>query len=34
VRIEPNEVRLPFPTRAGSSIYKIQAGAAARFFAA
>ncbi|HVY32980.1 MAG TPA: phytanoyl-CoA dioxygenase family protein [Caulobacteraceae bacterium] len=34
VRVEPNEVKLPFPTRAGSSIYKIQATAAAKFFAA
>jgi ectoine hydroxylase-related dioxygenase (phytanoyl-CoA dioxygenase family) len=34
VRIEPHPIRLPQPTRAGSSIYKIQAGAAARYFAA
>jgi ectoine hydroxylase-related dioxygenase (phytanoyl-CoA dioxygenase family) len=34
VRVEPNPIRLPQPTRAGSSIYKIQANAAARYFAA
>jgi len=34
VRTEAHPIRLPFPTRAGSSIYKIQAGAAARYFAA
>lgn len=34
VRVEPNVVKLPFPSRAGSSIYKIQANAQAKFFAA
>jgi ectoine hydroxylase-related dioxygenase (phytanoyl-CoA dioxygenase family) len=34
VRVEPNYVKLPFPSRAGSSIYKIQAGLKSRFFAA
>jgi phytanoyl-CoA hydroxylase len=33
VRIEPNPIKLPQPSRAGSSIYKIQAGAKQRFFA-
>jgi hypothetical protein len=33
VRVEPNPIKLPFPTRAGSSIYKIQAGVESRFFA-
>jgi ectoine hydroxylase-related dioxygenase (phytanoyl-CoA dioxygenase family) len=33
VRSEPNPIKLPFPTRAGSSIYKIQAGVESRFFA-
>jgi phytanoyl-CoA hydroxylase len=33
VRIEPNPVKLPLPSRAGSSIYKIQAGLKARHFA-
>lgn len=33
VRVEPNVVKLPFPSRAGSSIYKIQAHAKAKFFA-
>lgn len=33
IRVEHNIVRLPFPSRAGSSIYKIQAGAKARYFA-
>jgi ectoine hydroxylase-related dioxygenase (phytanoyl-CoA dioxygenase family) len=33
VRTEPNPIKLPFPTRAGSSIYKIQAGVESRFFA-
>jgi len=33
VRIEPSPIKLPFPTRAGSSIYKIQAGLKSRFFA-
>jgi ectoine hydroxylase-related dioxygenase (phytanoyl-CoA dioxygenase family) len=32
VRVEPNFVKLPFPSRVGSSIYKLQAGAKARFF--
>ena len=32
VRVEPNHVRLPFPSRVGSSIYKLQAGAKAKFF--
>jgi ectoine hydroxylase-related dioxygenase (phytanoyl-CoA dioxygenase family) len=32
VRVEPNIVKLPFPSRAGSSIYKLQAGAKAKFF--
>jgi ectoine hydroxylase-related dioxygenase (phytanoyl-CoA dioxygenase family) len=34
VRIEQNPIRLPQPTRAGSSIYKIQASAQSRYFAA
>ena len=34
VRIEPHPIRLPQPTRAGSSIYKIQATAQSRYFAA
>lgn len=33
VRVEPHKVKLPFPSRAGSSIYKIQAGARSRYFA-
>jgi len=33
VRFEQNYVRLPFPSRAGSSIYKIQAGSKRKFFA-
>jgi ectoine hydroxylase-related dioxygenase (phytanoyl-CoA dioxygenase family) len=33
IRVEPNIVKLPFPSRAGSSIYKIQAGAKTRYFA-
>ena len=33
IRIEPHRVKLPFPSRAGSSIYKIQANAKAKFFA-
>ncbi|MBC2665183.1 phytanoyl-CoA dioxygenase family protein [Novosphingobium flavum] len=33
VRFEANYVKLPFPSRAGSSIYKIQAGSGRRFFA-
>ncbi|MES1972317.1 MAG: phytanoyl-CoA dioxygenase family protein [Pseudomonadota bacterium] len=33
VRIEPHVIKLPFPSRAGSSIYKIQANAKAKFFA-
>jgi ectoine hydroxylase-related dioxygenase (phytanoyl-CoA dioxygenase family) len=32
VRVEPNVIKLPFPSRAGSSIYKLQAGAKAKFF--
>jgi ectoine hydroxylase-related dioxygenase (phytanoyl-CoA dioxygenase family) len=32
VRVEPNAMKLPFPSRAGSSIYKLQAGAKAKFF--
>jgi ectoine hydroxylase-related dioxygenase (phytanoyl-CoA dioxygenase family) len=34
VRVEANAVKLPFPTRAGSSIYKIQATSGAKSFAA
>jgi phytanoyl-CoA hydroxylase len=34
VRTEPSVIKLPFPTRAGSSIYKIQAAAGAKYFAA
>jgi hypothetical protein len=33
VRIVPNVVKLPFPSRAGSSIYKIQANSRAKYFA-
>jgi len=33
VRIVPNVVKLPFPSRAGSSIYKIQATSRAKYFA-
>ncbi|WP_245638345.1 phytanoyl-CoA dioxygenase family protein [Croceicoccus bisphenolivorans] len=33
VRFEDNYVKLPFPSRAGSSIYKIQAGSDRRYFA-
>ncbi|NKJ44422.1 phytanoyl-CoA dioxygenase family protein [Novosphingobium sp. SG720] len=33
VRFEQNYVKLPFPSRAGSSIYKIQAGSNRRYFA-
>lgn len=33
VRFEDNYVRLPFPSRAGSSIYKIQAASSRKFFA-
>jgi ectoine hydroxylase-related dioxygenase (phytanoyl-CoA dioxygenase family) len=33
IRVEPNPVKLPVPSRAGSSIYKIQAGLKSRFFA-
>ena len=33
VRIEPPRVKLPFPSRAGSSIYKIQVPATTRYFA-
>lgn len=32
VRVEPNYVKLPFPSRVGSSIYKLQAGAKTKFF--
>ena len=32
IRVEPNIVKLPFPSRAGSSIYKLQAGVKAKFF--
>jgi ectoine hydroxylase-related dioxygenase (phytanoyl-CoA dioxygenase family) len=32
VRTEPNYIKLPFPSRAGSSIYKAQAHARARYF--
>jgi ectoine hydroxylase-related dioxygenase (phytanoyl-CoA dioxygenase family) len=32
VRVEPNFIKLPFPSRAGSSIYKLQAGAKAKYF--
>ncbi len=32
VRTEPNVIKLPFPSRAGSSIYKAQAHARARYF--
>lgn len=32
VRSEANPIRLPFPSRAGSSIYKIQAGLTDRYF--
>jgi ectoine hydroxylase-related dioxygenase (phytanoyl-CoA dioxygenase family) len=34
VRVEPNPIKLPFPSRAGSSIYKLQAGAKTKFFQA
>ncbi|SFG00473.1 Ectoine hydroxylase-related dioxygenase, phytanoyl-CoA dioxygenase (PhyH) family [Novosphingobium sp. CF614] len=33
VRFEDNYVRLPFPSRAGSSIYRVQAGSKRKFFA-
>lgn len=33
IRVESNPVKLPLPSRAGSSIYKIQAGLATRYFA-
>lgn len=33
VRIVPNVVKLPFPSRAGSSIYKIQANSRIKYFA-
>jgi ectoine hydroxylase-related dioxygenase (phytanoyl-CoA dioxygenase family) len=33
VRVEANTVKLPQPSRSGSSIYKIQAGLKSRFFA-
>jgi phytanoyl-CoA hydroxylase len=33
VRIETNPVKLPFPSKAGSSIYNIQAAAKSRYFA-
>ena len=32
VRVEPNHIKLPFPSRAGSSIYKLQAGVKSKFF--
>jgi len=32
VRVEANYIKLPFPSRAGSSIYKLQAGARSKFF--
>jgi ectoine hydroxylase-related dioxygenase (phytanoyl-CoA dioxygenase family) len=32
VRVERNVVKLPFPSRAGSSIYKLQAGVKTKFF--
>jgi ectoine hydroxylase-related dioxygenase (phytanoyl-CoA dioxygenase family) len=32
VRVEPYFIKLPFPSRAGSSIYKLQAGAKSKFF--
>jgi ectoine hydroxylase-related dioxygenase (phytanoyl-CoA dioxygenase family) len=34
VRVEPNPIKLPFPSRAGSSIYKVQVTAKKRYFAA
>jgi ectoine hydroxylase-related dioxygenase (phytanoyl-CoA dioxygenase family) len=34
VRVEPNPIKLPFPSRAGSSIYKVQVTAKKRFFVA
>lgn len=33
VRFEPNYVKLPFPSRSGSSIYKVQAASNRRYFA-
>jgi ectoine hydroxylase-related dioxygenase (phytanoyl-CoA dioxygenase family) len=32
VRVEANYIKLPFPSRAGSSIYKLQADAKSKFF--
>jgi ectoine hydroxylase-related dioxygenase (phytanoyl-CoA dioxygenase family) len=34
IRLEPNRIKLPFPSRAGSSIYKIQADLGERSFVA
>jgi phytanoyl-CoA hydroxylase len=32
VRVEPNYIKLPFPSRSGSSIYKLQAAVKSKFF--
>jgi ectoine hydroxylase-related dioxygenase (phytanoyl-CoA dioxygenase family) len=32
VRVEPTIIKLPFPSRSGSSIYKLQAGVKSKFF--
>jgi ectoine hydroxylase-related dioxygenase (phytanoyl-CoA dioxygenase family) len=32
VRLEPNVIKLPFPSRSGSSIYKLQASVKSKFF--